>query len=270
MNRRKLSQRIGRFLSGKGFYIALSLCLAVICVSGYFLWQDVTTAAELSAQTSRSQAVVVESTKAEEKPTVTETDPADRSDPADEEDAIPDTDALSEEEIPVTETIQPEEPTVTETITEAVEPVTETAEPEPLHGWLYPLEGAVVSAFSSDELTYNEAMGDWRTHNGIDLSAELGQEVHSVCAGQVLSVESDPLLGQTVLVDCGNGLTVQYSNLSEETAVTAGQELSAGDLIGTVGDTAVGEVQETPWLHLAVERDGQPVNPSSFLQGTNP
>lgn len=37
-----------------------------------------------------------------------------------------------------------------------------------------PLVGEEVAAFSVDELTYNETLGDWRTHDGIDIAAEVG------------------------------------------------------------------------------------------------
>lgn len=123
----------------------------------------------------------------------------------------------------------------------------------------------MVAAFSSDTLTYNEALGDWRTHSGVDLSAELGQEVVAACGGTVISVQDDVLLGRTVTVDCGDGLTTLYGNLAEDVAVTAGDTVSAGDVIGTVGETASGEYNETAWLHFAVEQDGEAVDPMAYL-----
>lgn len=284
MKKHSFSQKVLNFLNGKGFYIALGLCVAVIGVSGYFLWQDVTTAAELASQTSRTQTVVVEPDtqpdtetllpkKAEEPEKPEEKAPADKKVTADKKDSKPTADTDPADESGEQED---EDPEAEETIAEPKEPVTETVQPEQVKvpeetaaqadaGWLWPLEGDVVAAFSADTLTYNAAMGDWRTHSGLDLSASLGQQVTAACAGTVISIQEDALLGETVVVDCGGGLTVSYSNLAQEVSVQAGQKLSAGDAIGTVGDTAVGEVSETPWLHFAVARNGQPVDPREFL-----
>ena len=38
-----------------------------------------------------------------------------------------------------------------------------------------------LTAFSGEELVYNETMGDWRTHNGADYAVQAGEEVTPVC-----------------------------------------------------------------------------------------
>lgn len=275
MKKRSFVQKMTQFLNGKGFYIALACCLAVIGVSGWYLWQDLSTASQLAAEVGRAETVVVESETFAETQTTpshpTETDPADESDYEEEEDDTEssdcsDSDRSTEAETPEASVIPTEEPDTEER--ETASPLSEESQEamEPIHGWLWPLDGAVCAAFSSDTLTYNQAMGDWRTHSGIDLSAELGQCVTAACAGTVISVREDALLGQTVVMDCGNGLTVSYSNLAEDVAVSAGESLSAGDLIGTVGETAAGEVSDTPWLHFAVSLNDEPVDPAGYLQ----
>lgn len=271
MKKRSIMQKLTHFLNGNGFYIALACCVAVIGVSGWFLWQDISTASRLAAETGRSQTVVVEPSPAAEDPEPAPvTAPADESEDTDEPEDEAEGEAEQSEaaDTPTAESA-PAEPVMEEhPATETMEQVSveETQDIEPVHGWLWPLEGAVVETFSSDTLTYNKALGDWRTHSGIDLAAELGQSVTAVCAGTVISIREDALLGQTVVMDCGNDITVSYSNLSPDVVVTAGERLSAGDLIGTVGETAVGESSESPWLHFSICRKGEPVDPAGFLQ----
>ena len=38
MKQKPIAQRVGEFLEGKGFYIVLSLCVAAIGISGYYLF----------------------------------------------------------------------------------------------------------------------------------------------------------------------------------------------------------------------------------------
>lgn len=264
MKKHSFTQKLTNFLNGRGFYIALALCLAAIGVSCWYLWQGATLASEMAEEASAVETVTLEPEEAEETAAEadTSTDPADTEDST-EEDAPSDAPAASETEDTESVETAAEAATVTEEAAETLEPVTETA--AEVTEWVWPLEGAVVAAFSSDTLTYNEALGDWRTHSGVDLSAELGQEVVAACGGTVISVQDDVLLGRTVTVDCGDGLTTLYGNLAEDVAVTAGDTVSAGDVIGTVGETASGEYNETAWLHFAVEQDGEAVDPMAYL-----
>lgn len=38
-----------------------------------------------------------------------------------------------------------------------------------------PLRGEVLTAFSMEELVYNQTLGDWRTHDGVDIAADSGR-----------------------------------------------------------------------------------------------
>ena len=77
---------------------------------------------------------------------------------------------------------------------------TAPVEAEPPRVVMSPLEGEVVSAFSVDQLVYNAALADWRTHDGMDIAAEEGTDVLAACAGTVVHVSEDVLMGTTVVV----------------------------------------------------------------------
>ncbi|MCD7946030.1 MAG: M23 family metallopeptidase [Clostridiales bacterium] len=143
------------------------------------------------------------------------------------------------------------------------EETVQTAETE--DSFTAPVSGEAVAAFSDSELTYNAALEDWRTHNGVDLAAEVGEEVYAALDGEVLSIESDPLLGTVITLNHGDGLMTLYGNLSEEVAVRQGDKVSAGQVIGTVGETAAGESNEGGWVHFAVKKDGVLVDPMEYL-----
>ena len=154
------------------------------------------------------------------------------------------------------------------------EPVEETAapaenipaEPETAMAVVDPVQGEAVSAFSLDTLSYDATLGDWRTHDGLDIQAAAGTAVAAAAAGTVLSVTEDGLLGTTVVVDHHNGYVTTYASLQPETAVVAGDEVDAGSVIGTVGNTSLSEAGLGAHLHFAVSKDGEPVDPAGFLE----
>jgi murein DD-endopeptidase MepM/ murein hydrolase activator NlpD len=128
-----------------------------------------------------------------------------------------------------------------------------------------PVHGEVLMAFSMEELTYNPTMEDWRTHNGIDIAAASGTTVLAACNGQVLAVEEDALMGTTVVLEHDGGYQTTYANLQVSPPVTAGDFVSAGQIIGAVGSTAAAESAQESHLHFAVTKDGESIDPHTFL-----
>ena len=123
----------------------------------------------------------------------------------------------------------------------------------------------MLNGYSGDELVYNKTLGDWRTHNGIDVQAEEGAAVKTAADGTVLSVTSDELMGTTVVIQHSGGYTTQYSCLQAEPPVTEGQQVAAGDIIGLVGSTAAAESSMGPHLHFSVAKDGVIIDPSEYI-----
>lgn len=143
--------------------------------------------------------------------------------------------------------------------------VQEAAAPEPPQLIVTPVVGETVAAFSVNELRYSETLGDWRTHDGVDIAAAEGEGVVAACSGTVVSVTDDDLMGTTVVLEHDDGYQTTYANLRSDPPVAQGQYVSAGQLIGAVGSTALIESAEGPHLHFSVTRDGDVVNPEEFL-----
>ena len=128
-----------------------------------------------------------------------------------------------------------------------------------------PLVGEEVAAFSVDELKYNETLGDWRTHDGVDIAAEVGTQVLAACSGTVTQVIDDDLMGTSVTIAHDGGYETVYSNLQSVPTVSEGQEVSAGEVIGSVGCTSIAEFAVPAHLHFAVTKDGVPCDPKECL-----
>ena len=224
-------------LSGVGFYATLAICLLAVGVGGYFLLFSGQETAQEEEEEAPQTAVTAQA------PEIPAEDPVETVSPAE----------LTEEEPPDAEPA----PVLDDTPVVAAIPQVVVA----------PLEGEVVAAFSVDQLAYNETLGDWRTHDGVDIAAAEGTSVLAASGGTVLSVSDDLLMGTTVVVEHADGYQTTYANLQEMPPVAQGDTVTAGQVIGTVGTTAPAESAQGPHLHFSVSKDGDAVDPDTYLNG---
>lgn len=241
MNEKENSGRgLEAFFAGKGFYIVLFLCVAVIGISAWVMLAGTGTDVEGNV-------------KAE--------DAADVRLPQETEAAV-----VSEEPF-VEGAIQeePEEPVMEPAEAPATEVWKETEPESPADYFVWPVAGEVEVPYSVTALLYDRTMGDWRTHDGLDIAAELGTQVMAAGSGIVTSVHTDNLYGVTVEITHANGLVSIYSNLAELPTVQEGDGIMVGEVIGAVGNTAICETAEVYHLHFAMTKDGNSVNPEDFL-----
>lgn len=221
---KKPEKRSVRFIEGKGFYIALVLCAAVIGVSAWSLLSGTKT-----MDSELDQNTVLEVTPA---PT-----------------------------IPAPETAEP----TPEMTPEPEIPAEDTAAAAAQDKYVWPVDGAVLRPYAMTALVYDETMSDWRTHDGIDIEAKYGAVVSAMASGTVTKVYYDDLYGTTVVTEREDGLRCTYANLESIPTVNVGDQVSVGDTIGSVGDSAGCESAQESHLHLSVAASGQSVSPLDYL-----
>ena len=127
--------------------------------------------------------------------------------------------------------------------------------------YVFPAAGDVINPYSGGELVKSMTLGDWRTHDGIDIGTDVAAQVLAVAQGIVLEVEDDPMYGTTVRIEHPNGVVSVYQSLGEKVLVEAGQTVAQGEVIGSVGETALAEVALPAHLHFAMTRDGAFLDP---------
>ena len=217
--------------AGKGYYIALIACLAAVGISGYVFVQ---TARDSSLEASASATISPAPSAAVSNPPTTAQKPKPTADSAAASDKMED----------------------------SYEAAIASEEGEAMQ---WPLEGQVLSSFSRDTLTYSQTMADWRTHEGLDIAAEVDSPVMAAQSGTVTAVYEDDFLGSVVVVSHDDDCSTLYANLAKAPEVSVGDTVSAGDVIGRVGGTALLETKEPDHLHFEVFSAGTPVDPMDYL-----
>lgn len=251
--KKDFGEKLEAFFAGKGFYIVLLLSAAVIGTSIWLMISGSRTDVENNTgmeTVSMTQAAAQQPGDVLEAMKKTDATPAPTSAPTPEPQAP--------EVNPGVGLNQPGE-TAGAGETAAAETVEETIV------FVWPLSGAVERGYSMEALLYDRTMADWRTHDGWDIAAELGAKVSAVGPGIVSNVYADDLMGTVVEIDHPNGLRSVYANLAAVPTVVMGQQVSAGETIGSVGDTALSEVGEACHLHFAMEQGDSSVDPALWL-----
>lgn len=129
--------------------------------------------------------------------------------------------------------------------------------------------GEILNNFTDSVLVFNETYGDYRTHNGVDITAKKDTPVNAVKKGIVTKNEFDYEDGYTVEIEHDDGLVSVYKNLSNDKTVKVGQVVDVGETIGTVGDTAVSESGMESHLHFEIREDDVEVDPTNYIAFSN-
>ncbi len=108
--------------------------------------------------------------------------------------------------------------------------------------------------------------GSWGFHYGIDMAALRGTPVTVAAAGFVQEARYVPGYGNTVVVVHNAVYKTRYAHL-DSLAVKERQRISAGTIVGTVGDTGFTRKsgKDASHLHFEVYERGKHVNPLYFL-----
>ena len=98
-------------------------------------------------------------------------------------------------------------------------------------------------------------------HRGTDIPAPEGTPILAAHSGTVLVSGWNDSYGNQVLLDNGAGLSTRYAHMTQ-TAVTAGEAVTAGQVIGYVGNTGDSTGNH---LHFEVMQNGVRVNPMDMV-----
>lgn len=126
---------------------------------------------------------------------------------------------------------------------------------------IWPVEGPITGGFGERIDPFN---GEGAFHSGIDIGVPVGTSVIAPADGVVAFADFEGGYGRMIILDHGHGITTRYGHLASF-AVTVGQHVHRGDVIGYVG---LSGRSTGPHLHYEVRINDTPVNPHKYLRTT--
>ncbi len=135
--------------------------------------------------------------------------------------------------------------------------------PNKLDEW--PIKGKVLREYAEAELIWQEGMGYWSTHDGIDIETFYGEVVRAVFAGKVKAVYKDKLLGNVIEIERRDGMRAKYCGLATLEIVKVGDNVEPGQAISAAGNSAYMEQVDGVHLHFELFINGKHVNPREYL-----
>ena len=216
-----MERRKSKVEKNKGFYIAVSCCVLVIAIVGYVSWFAGKGEEKSLEEKKITHEEIVKVPNLSESLKV----------------PLSDSNVTKPTTVPIEQKAAPAAKNV----------IAEDNTPE----FSKPVQGKMICGFSGEELVFNKILSDWRTHNGVDFSAKLGEDVLAAADGVVEKVFSDSM-GNCVVIDHENGIKSLYANLEQADTELVGKNVVKGDKIGSVGNSALADFSEEAHLHFEI------------------
>jgi septal ring factor EnvC (AmiA/AmiB activator) len=122
-----------------------------------------------------------------------------------------------------------------------------------------PVKGKIVSLFGKFKNTSYQVLN---FRSGIEIQTDRGEPIAAVYAGKILYADWFKGYGNMVIIDHGENYYTVYAHI-EETFKSTGDNVEAGEVIATVGDT--GSITG-PKLYFEVRHHGKPLDPMQWLE----
>ena len=124
--------------------------------------------------------------------------------------------------------------------------------------WPCPASSRITSSFGDRE---SPTEGASSSHQGIDIGASTGSSILAAASGTVTISTYSYSAGNYIMINHGGGVSTVYMHCSE-LLVSAGQEVTQGQVIAKVGSTGY---STGPHLHFGIRENGSHVNPINYV-----
>ena len=163
------------------------------------------------------------------------------------------------------------EPKETEPLKKPAETEPSASEPskptsDALPSLVLPVKGSILKEHDASLQVYSATMGDYRVHLGIDVVTEENAPVYAAADGKIEKIWEDVKMGYCMAIKHSGDCVTIYKNLGKTLpeGIAEGVSVRSGQLVATVGNSAMVEIAEEPHLHFEMTVAGLSVNPLEY------
>ena len=130
-----------------------------------------------------------------------------------------------------------------------------------------PVSGVVLKKHDPTLQVFSNTMNDYRVHLGVDIVTEAAAPVYAAADGKVEKIWEDTMMGYCIAIKHGGASYTIYKNLAKELpdGIAEGVTVRAGQLIASVGESAMIEVADEPHLHFEMTVSDLSVDPLKYF-----
>ena len=129
---------------------------------------------------------------------------------------------------------------------------------------VWPVVGNILINYSMDKTVYFPTLQQYKYNPAVIIQANEGDLITAASAGKVISVFTDPQLGNGITMELGGGYEATYGQL-RNILVSEGSYVAAGDIIAEVAAPTKYYSVEGTNVYFKLTKDGEPVNPLTKL-----
>ena len=136
-----------------------------------------------------------------------------------------------------------------------------------LPSFTLPVSGTLTSKHDPELQVFSPTMNDYRVHLGIDIQTAENAPVYASADGKISKIWVDTLMGYCLAVEHSGDCVTIYKNLGATLpeGIAEGVSVRSGQLIATVGNSAMVEVADEPHLHFEMTVADLAVDPLEYF-----
>jgi murein DD-endopeptidase MepM/ murein hydrolase activator NlpD len=133
--------------------------------------------------------------------------------------------------------------------------------------FILPVSGKITNKHDPSLQVFSPTMQDYRVHIGVDLATKENAPVYAAADGKISKIWVDTLMGYCIAIKHSGDCVTVYKNLAETLpeGIAEGASVRSGQLIATVGESAMVEIADEPHLHFEMTVGELAVDPLEYF-----
>ncbi len=160
-------------------------------------------------------------------------------------------------------------PTPSETDTPTVKPNPQPTTPveDKLPSFVLPVSGVLFKKHDPSLQVSSNTMNDYRVHIGVDIVTSESAPVYAAADGKIDKIWEDVRMGYCMAIKHSGDCYTIYKNLAETLpdGIAEGVSVRSGQLIASVGESAMVEIADEPHLHFEMTVADLGVDPLEYF-----